>query len=329
MGFTIAFLGDTLLGDRYTGLLRERGYGYAFEGIAHLLACADLVVANLEGVLTDEARELPGTHHRQRYWLRADPESAAVMAQAGIRVVSLANNHALDYGPKGLTETLGVLDAQGIAHCGAGPSEAEARQPVVVTVKGVRIGFYASIQFYEVYSDWLYAAGETGGCNRLKQAAVQEDLGGLAEQADVRIALLHWGRAYQPVTPGQVRWAPSLVAAGADLVVGQHPHIAQKATLVDGRPVLYSLGNGPFGTKGGFGRYEQPGYGLVALAEFEDRGQLAAVELHLIDVENARTGCRPSLVTGEAAHTFLRSLTEPEHGWRLDGDAMRLDLSPA
>lgn len=326
MGFTVAFLGDTLLGDRYTGLLRKRGYAYAFARIGWLLARADLVVANLEGVLTAEARGLRGTPQRERYWLRADPESAAAMAAAGIRVVSLGNNHVLDYGLDGLAETLGALDEHGIVHCGAGLSEMEARRPAVVTVRGVRVGFYSAVQSYEVYADWLYASGETGGCNRLEQAAVQEDLGGLRQLADVRIALVHWGRTYRAVAPAQVRWAPRLVAAGADLVVGHHPHIAQPVTLVNGRPVLYSLGNGPFGTKGGFDRFRQPGYGLVALAEFTDAGQLAGLQLHLIDVDNARTGCRPTLFTGEAARGFLESLTEPGHGWRLDGDTVRLDL---
>ena len=64
----------------------------------------------------------------------------------------------------------------------------------------------------------------------------------------------------------------------------------------------------------------------MALAEFTDNCQLAAIELHLIDVENVRTGCRPTLVSGEAARSFLGSLTEPAHGWQPDGDALRLDL---
>lgn len=326
MGFTLAFLGDTLLGDRYTGLLRERGYRYAFDGIRQLLERADLVVANLEGVLTAEARGLQETRQRERYWLRADPASAAAMAEAGIRVVSLGNNHALDYGLEGLSETLSALDESGIVHCGADLSETKARRPAVVTVNGVRVGFYSAVQSYEVYADWLYAAGETGGCNRLEQTAVRDDLEALGLVADVRIALVHWGRTYRPVAPAQMRWSPRLVAAGADLVVGHHPHIAQPVTLVDGRPVLYSLGNGPFGTKGGFERFGQAGHGLVALAEFSDGGQLAGLRLHLIDVDNARTGCRPVPVTGEAARTFLRPMTEPSDGWRLDGETLRLDL---
>ena len=326
MPFTIAFLGDTLLGDLYADVLRTRGYAHAFWGIAQLLARADLVVANLEGVLTDPAGTLPDTHHRRRYWLRADPQSAAAMAAAGIGVVSLANNHVLDYGPAGLTETLGVLDEHGIQHCGAGQTDAEARQPAIATVNGVRVGFLSAVQSYEMYADWLYASDETGGCNRLRHSAMQADLGQLAAHADVRIVLAHWGRTYRPVTPGQVRWSRQLVAAGADLVIGHHPHIAQPVTLVDGRPVLFSLGNGPFGTKGGFGRYGQPGHGLVALAEFTDTGRLSALQLHLIDVENSRTGCRPTPVRGEPALSFLGSLVDPSHDWRPAGDALRLDV---
>lgn len=327
MSVTVAFLGDTLLGDLAEPILRERGYASAFTGIAPLLARADLVVANLEGALSDAADRLPPTPHRERYWLRAERITARVMAEAGIGLVSLANNHVLDYGLEGLTSTMRALDEHGIQHLGAGASEAAARRSVVVTVKGLRLGFYAAVQRYDVYADWLYAEGESGGCNRLRAQAAQEDFAALNEQADVRIALAHWGRTYLPVAPGQVRWAARLTAAGADLVVGHHPHIAQPAVLVGGRPVLYSLGNGPFGTKGGFERFSLDGYGLLALAEFSECGRLASLELHAIDVDNARVACQPVPLTGETARTVLRSLTDEADGWSVHGDAVRLDLT--
>lgn len=327
MPVTVAFLGDTLLGDLSEPILRERGYASAFGGIASLLARADLVVANLEGVLTDEADGLPPTPHRERYWLRAERVTARAMAEAGITLVSLANNHVLDYGLAGLRSTMRSLDEHGIQHLGAGMSEQAARRSVVVSVKGLRLGFYAAVQRYDVYADWLYATGETGGCNRLREQAARGDLASLAEQADVRIALAHWGRTYRPVTPGQERWAGWLTRARADLVVGHHPHIAQPAALVNERLVLYSLGNGPFGTKGGFERFNLDGYGLLALAEFAESGPLSALELHAIDVDNARTECRPVPLTGETARSALASLASVADGWRPHGDAMRLDLT--
>src|SRR6188508_1851849 len=208
MTLTIAFVGDTLLGDRFQRRLRRRGYDRPLRRLARLLARADLTVVNHEGALTTESRGLPGVPQRTRYWMRADPESAAALAASDVRMVSLANNHVLDYGLDGLAETLSTLDAHGIAHCGAGATEAEARQPRILTIGDLRVGFLSCIQRYDMYEGWLYADGSRGGCNLLQERTLTEDLPHLAETADVSIALVHWGRNYADVTPTQERWAP-------------------------------------------------------------------------------------------------------------------------
>lgn len=323
---TVAFLGDTILGDQLQDVVRRRGYDHALGGIAPLLARADFTVVNHEGVLAEEHGGPPESPNRSQYWMRADRDSAAALAKYGVRVASLGNNHVLDHGLDGLASTIEALEAAGIQHCGAGLTEAEARRPVVVTAGGVRAGFVSCIQPYEMYAAWLYADALRGGCNLLREGAVREDLDSLAPQADVRIVLVHWGRNYRPLTQTQQRWAPKLVAAGADLVVGHHPHVAHPVDLLDGVPVLYSLGNGPFGMTGRFESRGQPPYGLVALVEIEPPGRLSAVELHAIDVANTLTWLRPTPLPAETALPFLRSLTSPAHGWYARGTALRLDL---
>jgi poly-gamma-glutamate capsule biosynthesis protein CapA/YwtB (metallophosphatase superfamily) len=328
MSLTIAFLGDTLLGHLYRGLLRERGYAYPFERLAPLLARADLTVANHEGALATRRRGQRDTRQRDRYWMRADPESAAALAAHGVRVVSLANNHVLDYGHEGLAETIATLDEYGIAHCGAGADEEAARRPVVIAANGVRVGFVSCIQSYELYEGWLYADGAAGGCSRLREGTLSADLERLDRLADLRVVLVHWGRNYRPVTPVQERWAPRMRVAGADLVIGHHPHIAQRVHLLDGCPIVYSLGNGPFGTSGRFVERAQAPYGLLALAEIDGAGRLTTLELYLIDVDNQKTGFRPTPVQDEGAVAFLRSLTSAEHGWYERDHALRLELPP-
>ena len=323
---TIAFLGDTLLGDQFQAVVRQQGYHHALAGLAPLLARANLTVANLEGVLTAEDRGLLPTPHRRRYWMRGDPESAPALAAHGIRLVSLANNHTLDYGLDGLSDTLTALEAHGIERCGAGLTEAAARAPVILTIGGMRFGFLSCIQQYDLYADWLYAGGTFGGCNRLSQSTLDTDLPRLAAMTDIAIPLVHWGRNYRDVTPAQERWAPRLAAAGANLIVGHHPHIAQRVAVIDGCPVIYSLGNGAFGTRGRFAAYDRTPYGLVALAEFVAPGRLAALELHVIDVDNRRTVFQPAPVPGELAIPFLRGLTSESDGWRDRGAALRLEL---
>jgi poly-gamma-glutamate synthesis protein (capsule biosynthesis protein) len=323
---TIAFLGDTILGDQFQDLVRERGYAHPIEGIAPLLARADFTVVNHEGALTAESRNLPGATQRDRFWMRADPESAGALAASNIRLVSLANNHVLDYGPAGLTETIATLDEYGVAHCGAGPDEATARRPAILEARGLRVGFVSCIQRYGMYESWLYAEGETGGCSQLRARPLRRDLRRLARRADVRIVLVHWGRNYQGITPTQERWAPRIVAAGADLVIGHHPHIVHPVHVLGGVPVVYSLGNGLFGTNGRFGSHGQLPFGLLALAEIEPPGRLAALELHLIDVDNRQSQFRPTPIQSETALPYLRSLVSAEHGWYPVGPALRLDL---
>jgi len=290
MGVRIAFLGDTLLGGQGQRTLERHGYAQALDGLAPVLAGADLVVANLEGPIT--RRDLPSRkveEGRRRWWYRALPESVSALADAGIGVVSLANNHVCDFGTEGLADTIAALDAAGIAHCGAGVDEQAAGARVTVNLGGLRVGFHSAMQHYDLYeAESLYAAADRAGPYRLRP----DDLSVL-DGADVRVALVHWGRTYRAVTDRQRRLGAALVGAGADLVVGTHPHVVQPLELVYGRPVLYSIGNGAFGTRGRFARRGWAPHGLVATAELDDDGRITLVELQVIDVDNRRHGYRP------------------------------------
>jgi poly-gamma-glutamate capsule biosynthesis protein CapA/YwtB (metallophosphatase superfamily) len=326
----IAFLGDTLLGGEAEPTLRRNGYDYAVEGVRPLLAGCNLVVVNHEGPLT--ARRLPQEKvdtGRKRYWYKGRAAAALTLRELGVGVASLANNHVLDFGPEGLADTIGALDAAGIAHCGAGLDEEQARRPAIVTVGGLRIGFLSCMQRYDIYvRERLYASRSRGGCRRLRLRTLREDLAALADQVDVRVVLAHWGRNYRDVSGRQQRLAAALLDAGADLVVGHHPHVPQRIDLHSGKPVFYSLGNGVLGTPGRF-HSGRPPYGLVATVELGDAGTLSAVELRLLAVDNAEVAFAPAPVVGREAQTFLRMLVSPRDPWREHRDGLRLELEPA
>ncbi len=315
----IVFLGDTLLGGDAQKTLDRRGYAYAVEGIAPLLADADLVVANLEGPVT--TLDQPAAKRdigRRRWWYRALPESLAALADAGIHLVSLANNHVFDYGPAGLRDTIEALDAAGIAHCGAAPDELSARAPARVTLGGCRIAFVSRMQRYRMYEqEGLYARGEQPGTALLDPVTAHDDLASVGD-ADLRVALVHWGRNYQPVTPHQRGLASALMGSGADIVVGHHPHVPQPVTLGGSGLVLYSLGNGVFGTRGRFAERGCAPYGLVATVEVQRAG-VAAVELRVIEVDNRRLAYRPVPASGPDAHRCLRVLLPDGGAWRALG----------
>jgi poly-gamma-glutamate capsule biosynthesis protein CapA/YwtB (metallophosphatase superfamily) len=289
----LAFLGDTLLGGTGQVVVDRYGYDYPLARIRHLWRDVDLVVANHEGPLTRRtepvAKEDTG---RKRYWYRADPESAHALATAGVRLVSLANNHVSDFGPGGVVETMAALDAAGIAHCGAGRDAAEARQPVVLDVAGLRIGFLSLLQEYRMYlAEGLYAGADHPGAALLDPREVTGQLAELRARVDLCVVLVHWGRNYRRRTRTQRELAAVLRVAGADLVVGHHPHVVQQVEWRDGTPVLYSLGNGPFGTPGRF-HSGRPPYGFVALVDVRAH-RVLEIDVQPILVDNAIVNYQP------------------------------------
>jgi Bacterial capsule synthesis protein PGA_cap len=321
VGARIAFLGDTLLGGDAQPVLDREGYDYALAEIAPLVADADLVVANLEGVVSERPLE-PMPHRRWAY--RARPESLAALIAIGVRVVSLGNNHVLDYGQDGLADTLAALDAAGIARCGAGQDDHAARRPAIVEVAGQRIGFLSALARYKLHLEADgYARSGHGGPARLRSATIRGDLAAL-EDLDARIALVHWGRNFRPITDGQRRMADALrSSSSAELVVGHHPHIAQTVDC-DGRcPILFSIGNAAFGSVGRFAQFDAPPYGLLVTVELDDSGAPAAVEARLLLVDNRVVNYRTRPAEGDEANRVLRALLEPRGEWHAIASGMR------
>ena len=327
----ITFLGDTLIGGEAQCTLDEKGPGWAFDGIRHLLAASDLVVANHEGPITrldlPEAKLDTG---RKRYWYRAVPESVPALLEAGIRVVSLGNNHVLDFGAAGLASTISELDAAGIRHCGAGASRAEARRPAIVEVNGLRLGFLSFMQRYDLYvTERLYASRTRAGPQRLRIDRARADLGRLADRVDVRVALVHWGRNYRRLNPRQQRLGAELRAAGADIVIGHHPHIPQRISVNHGVPVCYSLGNGPLGTPGRF-HSGRPPYGLVVSFDLDRVGAPRRMAVTLIHVDNAYVTFQPRVADGPDAERTLRKILPKQLQWRAGPDGgVVADLDPS
>ncbi len=318
MTASITFIGDTLLGGDAQETLDRKGYAHAFEGLAPLLSDTGLVVANHEGPITGADRRATKGYNdgKKRRWYQARPESVQTLVESGVGVVSLANNHVLDFGLEGLADTIGSLDAAGISHCGAALDVRDAYRPAVVTVGGFRIAFLSYMQRYNIYTrDDVYASPEHGGVARLPTGRIREELDALGD-ADLRVVLVHWGRTYKPVTSLQRELAARLREAGADLVIGHHSHTAHGVDLSARCPVFFSLGNGTFGTRGRFERKGSPPYGLLARIEINGARSIFGIEIRLLHVDNYEVGYRPVPATDAAAGEFLWSLVSPEQDWR-------------
>ena len=209
-----------------------------FEFIEPPLASADIAVVNSEMVISDR-----GTPLDKDYVFRAPPSAALRMAAAGIDVASLANNHAKDFGPTALVDTIGLLEEAGVVALGAGATDSEAYRYRILEV-----GTKATVAFVGVSMvvPWGFPAGpDTPGIASARPPSrILESVREASAVADVVIALVHWGieRSTCP-NAHQEEFAQDLFDAGADAVIGHHPHVLQPVEFADGRLVAYSLGN--------------------------------------------------------------------------------------
>lgn len=245
---TTSIVGDIMLGRRVgDSLARADDPAAALRPMARRLAAADVTVGNLESTLSTSGAPTQGGDS-----FGADPDVLAGLELAGFDVLSVANNHLGDYGTRAIGETITELRAGGFAPVGGGTNLARARRAVIVERKGVRIGFIATDSIGETPAassdrpgtNRINAPPRTGPLDRHALARVAADIRALDARADLVVVLPHWGTQYTNVPERSQRtMAKAFAAAGADLVVGGHPHWVQGWETVGDTTVIHSLGN--------------------------------------------------------------------------------------
>ena len=269
---TMNFVGDILLArgyENYGGIIQTYGVEAIFEPTIDLLGnAADVTVANLECPLTDQ-----GTHHPTKpIYFRGDPDNVEGLAYAGIDIVTLANNHILDYGLAGMQQTQDVLAQEYIISSGAGADSYDAYTPILYTQNGVTFAFLASSDRtgqYNNYQPYLNAGYNKPGFAYLTPYYLTEQIAEVEEVADYLIMEMHAGSEYS-LAPGSQydkseelnpyqdegynpkadvphMWDRALrqhaIDSGADLVICHHPHIIQGFEVYDQKLIAHSLGN--------------------------------------------------------------------------------------
>ncbi len=235
----VLFGGDIMLGREVDAMMQQAGDGYPFAAISGTLHGADLAVANLESPLT--AQPAPVLPDSQWINLKGRTAAAPAIARAGFGLLTVANNHALDYGNMGLADTLAALDGAGIRHIGS------SDQPAILTIKGLRLAFlgYDCVAPAQPPTGTVLAAIVCSGPQLVAtRQALHDAIGKARAQADAVIVFMHWGTEYATTpTDYQRDLAQSMADDGATLIVGAHPHVAQGMTRLGNALVVYSLGN--------------------------------------------------------------------------------------
>lgn len=232
---TLAAVGDVLFARGVGKQIGRHGADWPFGKTRGILKGADLAFCNLECPLSTR-----GVPQKRRFLFRADPKLATTLRSNGFDVVSLANNHTLDYGREAMLDTIEAVRRAGMTPIGAGKNRADTLRVRVVKRNGLRIGFvaYADLPSYGIVllPDRPTVAGADSGL-------LPREIRAAKSKCDVLVVSFHWGVEYMKRSAERQRTLARLcIDNGADLVLGHHPHVLQPVEVYKGRPIAYSLG---------------------------------------------------------------------------------------
>jgi poly-gamma-glutamate synthesis protein (capsule biosynthesis protein) len=263
---SIAVGGDIFANGRFYA--DDRPISPTFDDVMAITGAADVVFANYEMPLSTRGQPIEKLAN-----IRADPVIARDIGRLGLNVVSVANNHMMDYGPEAMSDTIACLDGQGIAHVGAGPTITQAVEPVIIDVRGRKIGFLAftclvapgtgatvasagvaPIHVQSAYEINPYWQAEEPGEPAMvtirtfadpgEQAYAEECVRAVRKEVDVLCLSLHWGYGglSSRIADYQRPLGHSMIDAGADIILGNHVHAVQGVEWYRGKAILYSPG---------------------------------------------------------------------------------------
>ena len=293
----VVAVGDIMLAGTAAPELAQYGFDYPFDKTREILASADIVVGNLEGPLTTRGEATQA----KEYVFRSPPEQVAgALKRANFTAVSLANNHILDFGPDGLTDTIAALDLAGIKHAGAGANLKAARTPAMIEANGKRVALLAySLTFPETF----WATPDKPGTAFGHEAHIRADVTAAKTLADLVIVSFHWGAEHQhELRPYQPTLGHAAIDSGASLVFGHHPHVLQGIERYRNGVIVYSLGNFAFGSFNPIGSR-----GGLVLARFEG-DCLSDIEVVPLNTKNSEVVFQPTPLSGSEADAVVRDL---------------------
>ncbi len=300
---TLSFVGDISFAEGYANMAYYHSKGdditkcIAPEVIGRM-ASADILMVNNEFTYSSQGTPLAG----KTFTFRAKPEMAANLSVLSADIVSLANNHVYDYGETALLDTLDTLKAYGIPYVGAGRNLDEAKEIVYFKADGIKIAYVSATQVERSYVFTKEATESRAGVLRTYDpAAFLEVIRKARETSDFVVVYVHWGtEGVNQFEGDQQSLGHQYIDAGADLVIGDHPHCLQGIEYYQGVPIFYSLGNFWFNSK-------TRDTGIVEADITED----GLAELRFVPC--LQQGCRTTLITDEGRRQqvfrFLQSIS--------------------
>ncbi len=308
---TITFAGDILFDPNYAVMATMQQNGGEISGaiapdLIREMQSADIMMINNEFPYSD--RGTPTVD--KQFTFRAKPSYVSYMNDLGVDIVSLANNHAYDYGEEAFLDTMTTLEQADITYIGAGTDLQTARRPAYYIVNDMKIAFIAATQIERNdYPDTKGATDSSAGVFRCMDSAnLIETVKEAKANSDFVIVYLHWGTENEAAIDWlQEKQAPEVAEAGADLIIGDHPHCLQPIGVVQGVPVIYSLGNFWFNSK-------TLDTGMVKVVLTEEGLQSYQF------IPCLQSGCKTIMLQGEEKERVLNYMRSISTGVQIDAE---------
>lgn len=303
-GIHLLFGGDIYFSDTFLEAYDRGGIHGLFDSdVLGLMTGADITMVNQEFAFSDRGTPMED----KQYTFRIPPTRVKIFQEMGIDVVSLANNHALDFGTIALEDSFETLDQAGILYAGAGRNLSRAKEMQTITVNEKVIGFLAASRVIPV-AEWNAGSASTGMLTTYSPELLCQAIKENREKCDYLVVFVHWGVERNTYPEDyQFRMGKQYIDAGADAVIGCHPHVMQGIEYYQGKPIAYSLGNYVFNLRG-------DSTALLQLI-IEESGEVIA---QLIPV---RTNTLPfQLLAGEEKKEFFRYMESISFQISIDED---------
>lgn len=314
-------VGDIMLSRDVESTSKRRGdLAYPFSDTIDFLRDSDFAFGNLETPLI-EGRGIA----TNEMVFRSDPAYATILRDSGFSVLSLANNHTLNFGVQGLERTFDVLGGAGVAFIGAGKTTGEAYVPAILERGGLRFAFLA-YNDSDVVPASSFASDERAGTAKMDIQRMVADVESAKREADFVIVSMHAGHEYTLEPSERQRdFARAAIDAGAELVIGHHPHVVQRAEVYEGKYIFYSLGNFVFDQMWS----QETREGLVLKAFFDEKG-VTSIDLAPVLIENF---AKPRILVGNDAQRIIERLgmptnTQQTFTWNAERETFDVSLRP-
>lgn len=302
---TISMVGDMCFDDLVAERMNLKGDEFLFKGYSEYFKTSDFLFGNLETPFTNlDPRKIVKEYH-----FRSDPRIAGLLKKNGFTALSLANNHMLDSGLTGMDDTIRAMYRYGLGFSGAESSLEKAVKPYFKTVKGIKVGFLA---FSKVIPSHDWAAGEEKGglacAYSWHEKVYEQAIASAKKNCDILVVSVHWGKErVTEVSDDDASTARRMIDAGADMIMGHHPHVVSRMDYYKEKPIFYSLGNFIFTTS----NYSEANKTIMARVVVDSDKKIREVSI----VPGNIIESAPVPMEGSAKEAFVRRFNEDSgHG---------------